>query len=125
MQITETSIPTLEDHIEGMEYESHYGDMRTEIQEVRLKARTATTAVYLTGQQSTVLPESFPACNTDDLLRLSKFISNASVCYDRIAAKLCMSGLSRQGLGIFVPRVLHKFLNLKSLSGPVSICRKM
>ena len=38
--ITDASCPTLEDHIEGMEFESHYGDMRTEIQEVGLTLST-------------------------------------------------------------------------------------
>jgi len=111
VQITEASIPTLEDHIEGMEYESQYGDMRTEIQEARLNARAANTAVHLSGRQSTVLPESFctglTACITHDLLRLSRFISNAAVCYAvKIVAELSMNGLSYH-----ISRKVVKLLN--------------
>lgn len=45
--ITDASCPTLEDHIEGMEFESHYGDMRTKIQEVALSLCTAFCMQFL------------------------------------------------------------------------------
>jgi len=108
VQITEASIPILEDHIEGMEYESHYGDMRTEIQEVRLNAQAADTAVHLSGRQSTVLPESFctglTACITHDLLRLSRFISNASCYAVNIVAELSIDSAT-------ISRKVVKLLN--------------
>ena len=47
--ITDASCPTLEDHIEGMEFESHYGDMRTEIQEVVLTLSTPFRMQFISG----------------------------------------------------------------------------
>jgi hypothetical protein len=56
--ITDASCPTLEDHNEGMEFESHYGDMRTEIQEVVLS--TAFCMQFILCSCTVFLP-CFPA----------------------------------------------------------------
>ena len=91
--ITDASCPTLEDHIEGMEFESHYGDMRTEIQEVVLSLSTAFCMQFLLCECICLLGLAplllVPACTQLQFIEAHAGILSSADLWCRQCKKLC------------------------------------